>query len=208
MRFGWSSRQLFCSILIVWYLLTLKFREVRIKSNTHHQQSVYFYKTDWFIIFLEINQCGVLDDDEEDDTYHVIRFNPFEGYNLENQSNNFTENPFVPTFPAFPTIRTTTAAEEKPRVIKLQPFSVIFLMFYIILILTQFICMLWHRWDFAQLVKCCYQTCFITNSGYQHFIILLLSLTSARKKKQSNVKKNSTAMLNLLLLRRVFFWIF
>ena len=154
MRFGWSSRQLFCSILIVWYPLTLKSREVRIQSNSHHPLSVYFYKIDWFIIFLEINQCGVLDDDDEDDTYHVIRFNPFEGYNLDNQSNNFTENPFIPTFPA--TIRTTTAAEEKPRVIKLQPFSVIFLMFYIILILTQFICMLWHRWDFAQLVKCCY----------------------------------------------------
>ena len=95
--------------------------------------------------FLEINQCGVLDDDDEDDTYHVIRLNAFSngGHSFENQSNNITENPFVPTFPA--TIRTATAAEEKPRVIKLQPFSVIFLMFYIILILTQFICMLWHR---------------------------------------------------------------
>ena len=31
------------------------------------------------------------------------------------------------------------------KVIYLQPFSLFFLSFYIILIITQFICMLWHR---------------------------------------------------------------
>ena len=95
--------------------------------------------------FSEINQCGVIDDEDEDEAFHVIRYKLFDtnNFDLIDQSSNITESPFLPTFP--PTLRTTTAAEEKPRVIKLQPFSVIFLMFYIILISTQFICMLWHR---------------------------------------------------------------
>ena len=35
--------------------------------------------------------------------------------------------------------------EDEQLYIKLQPFSIFFLLFYIVLIVTQFICMLWHR---------------------------------------------------------------
>ena len=38
-----------------------------------------------------------------------------------------------------------TDLEDEPIIMYLQPFSLFFLFFYIILIMTQFLCMLWHR---------------------------------------------------------------
>ena len=36
--------------------------------------------------------------------------------------------------------------EVTGRVLIIQPFSIFFLFIYIVIIITQFICMLWHRW--------------------------------------------------------------
>ena len=70
-----------------------------------------------------IANCGVIDeDDDEPDSFEYQYGNDYDyGNDYEDKD------------------------ESPQKIIKFQPFSLFFLTFYIILIVTQFICMIWHR---------------------------------------------------------------
>ena len=57
------------------------------------------------------------------------------------QANNMSQNEYSTFYGDY-----ENEEDEGDKYIKFQPFSLFFLLFYIILIITQFICMLWHRY--------------------------------------------------------------
>ena len=87
-----------------------------------------------------IANCGekIEDEDSEDDTFMnlVYMLGP-----KSNISREYTEYPEYPDDYS----EGGNGSNSGEKVIYLQPFSLFFLSFYIILIITQFICMLWHR---------------------------------------------------------------
>ena len=81
-----------------------------------------------------IAQCG--DPDEEDeDTFMAYG-------NYRNNFDDYSDN--ITNFYGYG-YNDYGDDEDEQLYIKLQPFSIFFLLFYIVLIVTQFICMLWHR---------------------------------------------------------------
>ena len=82
-----------------------------------------------------IAQCGDPEEDDDDKTFSFAYANYQNNYNYSDNITDFYggyDNDYDDD-------------EDEQLYIKLQPFSIFFLLFYIILIVTQFICMLWHR---------------------------------------------------------------
>ena len=90
-----------------------------------------------------IAQCGD-PDEEEDDTF--MAFSNYANYrnNEFNQFDDYSNN--ITNFYGYG-YDDYGDDEDEQLYIKLQPFSIFFLLFYIVLIVTQFICMLWHRYE-------------------------------------------------------------
>ena len=71
-----------------------------------------------------IANCGVIDEDEDDESdIFSYEYGDYVGGNNDYEDKD----------------------DSPQKVIKFQPFSLFFLTFYIILIVTQFVCMIWHR---------------------------------------------------------------
>ena len=82
-----------------------------------------------------IANCGV-----EDEATRLSDFSYHYGYPEENS--NLLKNL---TKPLVSSENPDGSDESSQKVITFQPFSLFFLIFYIVLIITQFICMIWHR---------------------------------------------------------------